>query len=63
MKIESKITNQKEVEITISITMKNSEWAIFHQQVANQYPSWRLKDEIGYVLFELNKTISLTKDN
>ena len=62
MRASMSFTNPKEIEATIQVTMKMSEWQELQGQLVADYPSWKLGSVISELIFETNQTAHFTKE-
>jgi len=57
MKSRMKIEKPGDVEVTLSITMKASEWEELRGQLSTRYPSWRISAAINDLLAQVRKVL------
>lgn len=55
MKISGGLENVNKIEATLTITMPLGDWLELKQQLATQYPSWKLGNAIGELWYKAKK--------
>lgn len=51
------IEKPDDVEVTLTLTMKASEWCDVRDQLQNKYPSWQLSSAITDMLSKIRKIV------
>lgn len=58
MKIQGKINDTDEVEVTLAITMTLKEWKALDEAIPAKYPFWKISSAITDAYFKIHKTIN-----
>ena len=55
MKVRLKVEKPDDIDFTLTITMKASEWEALRDQLSDKWPSWKLTSAITSLLADARK--------